>query len=282
MIPALRKMRRNLDQVRCAPPIAAALLTFSGCFGVFPERTASVGTTANGFLWQGHELPEAGRGFVRARRGEETRFGTPGLIAALERAFASVDDRFDGTIGTRVGDLSGPRGGRHPRHGSHRTGRDADVLFYATDAAGRSIQSSGFRAFSRFGVARDGSDVVLFDDARNWHFVRTLLLDPAAQVQWIFVSRGLKARLLRYALAYEPSKDAILRAAYALLQPEKASPHDDHFHVRIYCSPIDRAAGCLDRGPRWPWWRPDVERIEAHDGSGLDDASLLDELLEGL
>jgi hypothetical protein len=111
----------------------------------------------------------------------------------------------------RIGDLSSPHGGRHDRHGSHRAGRDADVIFYATDAAGTPTRGRGWLAYDRFGAAREPLEdgrpgrVFFFDDARNWAFVRALLLDPAARVQWLFVSSGVKARLLRYAPRTSPS-----------------------------------------------------------------------------
>lgn len=259
-------------------------LLLAGCFGTVPvpEGPTSIGTTSSGVLARGVALPERGPGFVRARPGEATRFGTPELVSALERALSRVDEAFPGTTPTRVGDLSSPRGGRHTRHRSHRTGRDVDVIFYLTDVDGRSVSPRGWLAFSRFGHAfEESGHLFFFDDARNWHFVRELLLDPAAQVQWIFVSRGVKTRLLEYAIAHETSADALVRAAYVLQQPTRAAPHDDHFHVRVYCSAEDRAAGCVDVGPRWPWLRPDVERIAGHGGAGLDDASLLASLLDG-
>jgi penicillin-insensitive murein DD-endopeptidase len=272
--------------MRGLPIAAATWLALSGCLGAVPVpagRTTSIGTTSSGVLARGVAFPERGPGFVRARPGEETRYGTPALVGALERALGSVDAAMPGTTPTRVGDLSGPGGGRHPRHRSHRTGRDVDVIFFLTDARGRSVGPRGWLAFSRFGHAfeQGTGSLFFFDDARNWHFVRTLLLDPEAHVQWIFVSRGLKTRLLDYALAHESSPEAVLRAAYVLQQPERAAPHDDHFHVRVYCSAEDRAAGCRDVGPRWPWLRPEVESIAGHGGPGLDDATLLAVLLEG-
>lgn len=255
----------------------------SACYGTVPppDAPASIGTTSSGFLARGVALPERGPGFVRARPGEDTRFGTPELVGALERALASVAAVFPGTTPTRVGDLSSPRGGRHSRHRSHRSGRDADIVFFLTDVDGRSVSPRGWLAFSRFGHAFDDDGLLFFDDARNWHFVRSLVLDPEAQVQWIFVSRGLETRLLEYALAHEPSREALVRAAYVLQQPTRAAPHDDHFHVRVYCSAEDRASGCVDVGPRWPWLRPDVEVVAGRDGRGLDDASLLAALLDG-
>jgi penicillin-insensitive murein endopeptidase len=258
----------------------------AGCYGTIPipaRGSLSIGGTSSGILVRPAAIAERGPGFVRARPGEETRFGTPRLVGALERAVGSVGDAFPGSLPMRIGDLSFETGGRHTRHRSHRAGRDADVIFFVTDANGRAVPSGGWLAFSRFGhaFAESGGQAYFFDDARNWHFVRTLVLDPDAEVQWIFVSRGLKTRLLEYALAHEPSPDALVRASYVLQQPENAAPHDDHFHVRVFCTPEERASGCRDTAPRWPWLRPDVELIAGTSGPGLDDATLLAALLDG-
>ena len=269
-----------------APALALGVL---GCLGLTPTPDAPVsyGLTNAGVLLRGRPLPDQGEGYVRARPGEETRYGTPALLGALERAFASVAARFEGTAPMRVGDLSAPHGGRHHRHNSHRTGRDADVLFYVTDPSGRSRTGRGWLAYSRFGhaIEREREDggpaggLFFFDDARNWHFVRTLLLDEHAAVQWIFVSRGVKARLLRYAIDHERDPRPILRAASVLHQPINAHPHDDHFHVRVLCTPAERAWGCQERGPIWAWLR-EHEKDPDVPGAPLDDEALVRAIVE--
>ena len=238
-------------------------------------------------LRNGVALPDTGEGFVRARPGEATRYGTPRLVAALTRAFAGVAQRFPGGAPMRVGDLSSPLGGRHHRHGSHRSGLDADVIFSVTDPAGRSVRGRGWLAFNRFGAAVErlpdapAGGLYFFDDARNWHFARTLLLDEEAGVQWLFVSWGVKARLLDYAARHEPDPRVVERAAYVMHQPADASPHDDHFHVRIVCSPEELAAGCVNRGPMWHWLRH-LEKPAVEPGEPLTDERLIRELMEPL
>lgn len=88
-----------------------------------------------------------------------------GLVRPPARALGSWSPRCSElppmwTRRTRVvrhydGDLSSPHGGRHDRHGSHRAGRDADVIFYATDAAGTPTRGRGWLAYDRFGAARE-------------------------------------------------------------------------------------------------------------------------------
>ena len=112
-------------------------------------------------------------------------------------------------------------------------------------------------------------------------------MDDEAPVQWVFVSRGLKARLLRHAIATQASPEAIFRASLVLQQPRSSSPHDDHFHIRIYCDAVEGALSCRDRGPRWPWHRRSLNEREglAADVARADDLSdsvLLSELMSPL
>ncbi|MCA9602717.1 MAG: penicillin-insensitive murein endopeptidase [Polyangiales bacterium] len=273
--------------------IALAIAAFgaAGC-GAFVPRPATV--TSVGFAYQGHlargeSFPQTGPGFVRARTGDPTRFGNGALVGAILRGAASVAESFPGSAPLRLGDASWPSGGKHPRHQSHRAGRDIDVLFYVTDIDGHSVDGTGFVAFDRFGLAVPrGSDAVdasaiLFDDARNWHFVRTLLTDPNADVQWIFCSKGVKARLLRYGALHETDASVLFRAAWVLHQPTNGRPHDDHFHVRVTCTRDEVASGCLDGEPFWPWLR-DLDKAsspeDASAGAATDQA-LVAALLDG-
>jgi penicillin-insensitive murein endopeptidase len=270
--------------------LASSLLGGCIAFVPMPGEPLSFGTTSRGVLHQGVALPDRGEGFVRSRPGESTRYGTPHLLEAIERAVGEVARRFPGSAPMRIGDVAAPGGGHHWRHGSHRTGRDVDVIFFLTDPAGRSRLGRGWLAMNRFGygveheITEEGEGgpaggLFFYDTPRNWWFVRTLLLDDEAAVQWIFVSAGVKAHLLRYAMAEEQDPRAIVRAAYVLQQPTNAQPHDDHFHVRVYCTPRELAGGCVNRGPIWPWLRDAIEKPDAIAGDALDDEALVRELM---
>ncbi len=240
-----------------------------------PGDTVSVGQAASGYLGGGVSLPDQGPGYVRARPGEDTRYGTPVLVGVLTRAAAAVAEAFPGGPPLRVGDLSAPLGGRHARHNSHRSGRDVDIVFYATDASGRATRGRSWLAFDRFGLSREESgDLYFFDEARNWHLVRSLLADREAEVQWIFCSNGVKARLLRYAAVHEPDPEILFRASWILHQPSSGNPHADHFHVRIFCDPRERALGCQDTAPFWVWLGDRPFKVPGT-GPGLGDDALL-------
>lgn len=266
-------------------------LWFTGC--VFPatvsESSGSVGMASKGVLMRGEPLPNQGQGYVRARPGDPTRWATPRLVGALQRAAASVAHHFAPAAPLRIGDLSSEMGGAHSRHGSHRSGRDADVMFYLTDLQGVSVRGMGWLAINRYGYAKENTKpggskgsgkLFFFDEARNWHFVRTLLLDPLIDVQWIFCSNGVKNRLLNYAAIHEPRADVLVQATWVLHRPSQARAHDDHFHVRVMCSAEERLSGCIDQAPLWPWWRrkPDAWNWRAE--AILGDTELIQELMQ--
>jgi penicillin-insensitive murein DD-endopeptidase len=259
-----------------------AALWLAGCgLAPLPRAATSLGYATDGVLLTSAVLPRTGPGFARARPDDDTQFGVPLLVAALTRVAREVASAFPGGSALRIGDLSAPHGGGHDRHGSHRTGRDADILFYLLDEAGNSVPGSGFFAFDERGVASYQGRLLFFDTARNWALVRGLIADEQALVQWIFCADGIKARLLAYGAEHERDAALLLRAAYILHQPTRGNPHRDHFHVRIACSALERASGCLDAGPVWPWLRNEHEK-PAWEGPGNDDATLLNALLAEL
>lgn len=232
-------------------------------------------------------LPNRGDGFVRALPYDDTAYGMQIVVQALQEAAVSVARSHPHGAALRIGDLSAPGGGLHPRHKSHRSGRDVDVMLYLTQMDGRSAPGDGRRRIDRFGVARLGrrsqsrrdaatttSDLQRFDVVRNWHFVRTLLLNDRALVQWIFCSQGIKSLLLRHAVTHETSADAIFRATWVLHQPSHGNPHSDHFHIRVGCTAADRSLGCQDAGPIWPWMRDTTDKAMTA-GDRLDDAVIV-------
>lgn len=223
----------------------------------------SIGTTSEGYLAHGEPLADAPGLRVRSvskRRG--ALYGTAGLNAALQRAARSVAEAYPGSM-LYAGDLSAAGGGDLPGHTSHNSGRDADVAFYMRNGDGTHTDSARFRLIGLGGAASEGPR---FDDGRNWALVEALLRDPSVQVQWIFAAAHLEERLLAYADAVERPKEIVARAARVLLQPKGASPHADHFHIRLYCGEEERLQGCLDAAPFHPW----VDRYDAEVARWVD------------
>jgi len=191
---------------------------------------------------------------------DDRYFGTWQLIQLLERAAYRVDQLLPGAK-LSIGELSAQRGGDVPGHSSHENGRDVDVAFYVTDARGRSIHLNTFINFQGDGRGDGGYQALRFDDHRNWELVRRLVADGDARVQYIFVSRPLRARLLAEGQRRNAPEVVLRRAAQVLMQPRGRHPHRNHFHVRIYCPPDSRPT-CEDVAPYWPWY-PGAAPIQA-------------------
>jgi penicillin-insensitive murein endopeptidase len=238
-------------------------------------QTISVGTADHGYLHDPVRLADRGDGYRRIRPGESTRFGTPTLVGAIQRAARGVADAFPGGHPLRVGDLSNPRGGAHSRHRTHRTGRDADLLFFARDAGGLAAYAHGWLRFDGLGLASSRDRVFRFDEARNWHLVRTLIMDDQARVKWLLCSNDLKARLLRYAARHERSPEAVVRATWVLHQPTRGDSHDDHFHLRVGCGSDERSLGCREQAPHWPWLSDSARKEDAGAGDAASDGVLV-------
>jgi penicillin-insensitive murein DD-endopeptidase len=233
--------------------VLAALALLAGCaeLGVVGDGTSiSVGRPNGGRIVDGVRLPNSGEGFftrtVWATRGQ--RYGTEELVDLL----IGVSRRMvqgPGDPRLVVADLSGKGGGpAHAWHRSHQSGRDVDLLFYVRDAAGKVMEADAMRVFNGQGVARDGSGITI-DLPRMWLLVKELVTAPEAAVQWIFMYEPIAARLIEHAVAIGEPEPLVARARKALKQPGDSARHDDHLHVRVYCSQADRAYGCIDVGP---------------------------------
>jgi penicillin-insensitive murein endopeptidase len=171
-------------------------------------------------------------------------WGTPRLVAALNRAAEAVRQRSPDAPPLGVGDMSKARGGPiRPYSRSHQSGRDADIAFYQLDEQGRPVAAEDLVSFDARGYASQGKRH--FDVERNWLLVRALLQDKEVDVQWMFISTPLRQALLDQARKLQEPAALLERAEQVLHQPTDSSPHNDHFHVRIRCTAEERAAGCV-------------------------------------
>jgi penicillin-insensitive murein DD-endopeptidase len=104
-----------------------------------------------------------------------------------------------------------------------------------------------------FGDLLDPADDIdmRLDVPRTWRLVQALVEDQDALVQRIFLVEHVRATLLAHAEATHAPRAAIDRFAEVTCQP--GVPHDDHLHVRFFCSPEDLGLGCEDSPPIYPW-----------------------------
>jgi len=227
-----------------------------------PGGSTSVGAPTGGRLDHGAAFPERGPGFERdpSRPNVEGIWGTDELVGAVTRAAATVARELPG--GTlRVSDASLHAGGRISSHHSHRAGRDVDLPFYLTDPAGRPVPSREVviepdgRGVD-FGDLLDPADdvAVRLDAARTWRLVRALVEDDGAAVQRFFVAEHVRTLLLAEAARAGAPAATTQRAGDVMCEP-RSTPHDDHLHLRIFCSAEDLRQGCIDPTPLYPWRR---------------------------
>ena len=236
-----------------------AIAALAGCAGtglIDDGTSLSFGPPNDGALIEPAVLPAAGEGYLMpptwARRG--LHYGTSELVAMIVHLGREVGKQRVGWP-LAVADLSRASGGPSAWHRSHQTGRDVDFIFYARDAAGKPVAVDVMRRYGADGASipdRPSDPVVYFDDAANWLLVRALVENRIADVQWIFISEDLKQRLIDHAVARGEPPAVIAAAAVLLHQPSRSLAHDDHMHIRVYCSPADVALGCEEVGPyRW-------------------------------
>jgi penicillin-insensitive murein endopeptidase len=231
-----------------------------------PAWHGSIGTASRGVLADGAELARD-KEELRWLRANDRHWGLPRFTESIARAASSVARERPGAA-LYVGDLSTRRGGGPlSPHFSHRSGVDADLLFYVTTLEGAPVDSPGFVHFGADAIARDESHQrwLRLDVEREWLLVRALLEDPQARIQWLFVSDVVKALLVEWALARSDSIEIIRRAQEVMAEPHPGGVHDDHIHVRTACSAEEVVAGCEWSGPRRDWLSYDLPPADQRD-----------------
>jgi len=239
-----------------------------GCIGpglLTDGGSVAMGNFNNGALRRGRKLPDEGPGFVVPTiwRERGANYGTDEIVSAIMRAAKRVaKEHPGGTLG--VADIAMKGGGESKLHRSHENGHDADLIYYAVDEEGQPIApvsampryGAGLRSLTvraTPGVTFEEFTPRKFDVRRNWALVRALLEDPEIEIQFLFIHNRLRNVLLQHARDRRENEELIERAEAVLKQPGDTLPHDDHLHLRIYCSPSDRALGCRDGGPLRFW-----------------------------
>ena len=245
------------------PDAGPPALTAQDVLALAPSVSTSVGSPGAGEVRGAVALPDHGPGFrFNERRPYAARFGTVELVQALINAAAAgpVEDV------VVVNDLGLENGGPIRQHGSHQNGRDVDVLFFSLDTKGKPVPSVGVPVdpkgrgidFKDLAVAND--DVNLrFDAKRTWRFVAALIEATGTDLQRIFIVEHVRTMLLAEAERVKAPKKIKERFEMITCQPE--TPHDDHMHIRLFCSAEDIAAGCIDGSPMMPFRRQALKKL---------------------
>ena len=241
------------DEVEPLPPADQLVPAFQDHYFPFlddepSDVSVSVGTVTDGYLVGGRMLPLPGRtyGILDRQRARGLMYGTDELIAALERAADALHARH-GTL-MWLGNVGRRGGGDIPYSVSHNSGRDVDIAFCYTDPEGHPVDPPDLVHLDDDGISEKFDGYYRFDAARTWTVVEALLTDDTIQVQYLFIANPLKRMLLAHARRHGVRQALLSRADTILGQPGRAAPHNDHLHLRIYCSAADVAAGCLNFG----------------------------------
>ncbi len=225
------------------------------------KETFSVQDTRDGFMVNGQALPVPSLYMrqlpVPYERG--IAYATPEFMHLLDIVSRKMKKRFPDTI-LYLGNLGLQGGGDIPYSVSHNAGRDGDIGYYLKDENGKFAHPDHLHHINRRFVSKEDGAKYTFDLQKNAALIEELLMQKEVPLQFVFVARHLRTAL-RHELAQRENPDELL-ARFDAVVMELAS-HDDHFHIRVYCSNDDICAGCLDKSVIHEWIEDPVPKQEA-------------------
>jgi penicillin-insensitive murein DD-endopeptidase len=200
-------------------------------------ETQSLGSYARGCLAGAVALPETGPTWQAMRLSRNRRWGTPQLVAFIER-LAARQAREPGWTGIYIGDMSQPRGGPMlGGHASHQIGLDVDIWLRNGDRMNRTT-SERENIGAPDMATKNGAYANSLWSPGQMALVRNAAEDP--EVARIFIAPGLKVQMC-----------ADARGDRTWLR--KVRPwyeHREHIHVRLLCP--KGMAGCVPQTPPPP------------------------------
>jgi murein endopeptidase len=209
----------------------------------------SVGDTSYGRLVAAKRLEESKTlAILPLQRERDLRYGSEALVSAIEFAAKALHSATGSKLW--VGNLSAKSGGDISYSVSHNSGRDADIAFCYKNARGKPVDPPDLVPLTAEGVGR--SHGLLFDVERTWLVVKALLTAPGVKVQYLFVAQPLREMLIAQAQRLGESFALREHAALVMRQPRGSAAHNDHLHLRVYCSERDVRGGCVDTGAIHP------------------------------
>lgn len=221
---------------------------------VAPASTTSVGHPYYGKLRDGIRLDAEGP-FHRVQDSTVRRdwvYGTGYLVRGLLVSAEAIGRLAPGGQPLVIGNLSRKGGGDIHMSMSHNSGRDVDLAYYASDRDGKPVESK-YHRFGPSGRSRSQPGLYRLDLGSNWTAIKTLIVNPEFELQWVIVAPWIEDLLIAHARTLREPEDLIRRAQRLMMQPPWAKPHDNHIHIRVLCSPEDWKRGCQNAGPVWPW-----------------------------
>lgn len=195
--------------------------------GVLVTQPDGSTTGSYGSLANARPLPRRGEGF-RSVSAEDESFGAGHMISLIENSAAYIHQIYP-DVELRVGDISKVDGGYfYPPHKSHQNGLDVDLL-YVGETRWRSVLD-GENVSARFSFQKNWDywnaivSQKLRDQGRDESVVSMILVDPR-----------IKTAVCEWAAQQGLDKTADGIEVLRRLRP--TAGHDDHFHIRLRCSP---------------------------------------------
>lgn len=218
------------------------------------DKSRSIGGVTHGWLIHARRIPQPHPHLqsLSVQYGRGLNYTSDEMYRLVEQAGAHVAKRFPDAV-IPLGNFGAQGGGDIPYSFSHNSGRDADLGFFVRGEDGEPATPDNLVAMDANGQAeavdaQGQTHRYRFDAPRNWALVEGLIRADAASLQYIFISNPLKRILLKEARKQGASPEIIRKAGVLLHQPGGALPHNNHFHLRVYCSKTDVESGCVDVG----------------------------------
>lgn len=214
-------------------------LTVGGSAPELPVRLVvgqSVGRPQRGRLVDGVQLPHSAQYY---RRRPEWAWGAQHVVDHTRKAIDEVNRKHPKVHRLAIGDISAPKGGVLPGHGSHQSGRDIDLGLYFT-AVPSGYPDEFVPANAQLDAEATWTLVyALYRASRSPGGPNKIFLDYDVQGRLYKVARkaGVSRAVLAKIFQYPDGRWARER----LVQHEPK--HDDHIHVRFGCPPRDGDCG---------------------------------------
>jgi murein endopeptidase len=194
----------------------------------------SFGRPQDGYLVSGSHIPANPAAYYLRR--PERAWGTDHTVAQIVRAIRLVRRRFPRVHPLAIGDLSARHGGPLSLHGSHQSGRDADIGFYYRQPQ---------RGYPKSFVVATADNL---DFPATWALISALCrtADSALGVERIYMTYSTQALFYRLARKHRVPATQLeewfqyphgRRADHGIIRHEPG--HDEHIHVRFHCAPAD-------------------------------------------
>lgn len=220
----------------------------------------SVGDTRDGYLIHGQLLPTPSLSIrqlpVQYERG--IAYATTEFIKLMTDTAAAMQKKYPGTI-MYMGNMSAMEGGDIPYSVSHNAGRDGDIAFYYKDENGKFAHPDNLYKINRRLQAQTKDGLLTFDLEKNTTLIETLITHPKIDVQFIFLAKYIRSAIYKELVQRGASEDLLLRFEKIVIIQ---AAHNDHFHVRTYCSNTDICAGCIDKSYIHDWHEDPVAKRE--------------------